>query len=61
MCQYNLTMNIHHLHVGSETFKGIGVILFRVFKDKFINNESYDSWISSWVSKIPQHYNKVRT
>ncbi len=54
-------MNIHHLDVGSETFKGIYVVLFRVFKDEFINNESYDSWISSWVSRIPQHYNKVKT
>jgi hypothetical protein len=61
MFQYNLTVNIHHLDVGLKTFKGICVILFRVFKDEFLNNESYDSWISIWVLRIAQHYNKVRT
>ncbi len=37
----HLTGNIHRLDVGSKTFKGIYVVLFKVFKDEFINNESY--------------------
>jgi hypothetical protein len=54
-----LTLNIHHLDLGSTIFKGFGQFCLGFSKTRVHDNESQNLKALGWVSRIVQHYNRM--